>query len=110
MKNVIRGVDDLIYRLQIEDDSGTEVLLSDFIDFSVFIFTADIDTAIDVTDYINTEDNLLRVPAQSLVVLPDGIIRMIVTVAMNDSEFPDSTFDQSQITDTCYFLKTYTEQ
>lgn len=108
MKNVIRGVDDLIYTLQIEDDSGTEVLLSDFDNFSVSLFTADITNAVDVTEYINTEDNLLRVPSQQLTNLVDGIIRMKVTVALADSEFPDQTFDQSRITDTCYFLKTYT--
>ena len=108
MKDIIRNVDDLIYRLQIEDDSGTEVLLSDFDDFTVSLFTADITNAVDVTEYINTEDNLLRVPSQQLTNLVDGIIRMKVTVALADSEFPDSTFDQSQITDTCYFLKTYT--
>lgn len=108
MKDIIRNVDDLIYRLQIEDDSGTEVLLSDFDDFTVSLFTADITNAVDVTEYINTEDNLLRVPSQSLQSIADGIIRMKVTVAMTDPEFPDSTFDQSRITDTCYFLKTYT--
>ena len=108
MKNVIRGIDDLIYTLQIEDDSGTEVLLSDFDDFTISLFTADITSAIDVTEYIDSEENLLRVPSQQLTNLVDGIVRMKVTVAMTDSEFPDSTFDQSRITDTCYFLKTYT--
>lgn len=52
---------------------------------------------------------MLKVPSQSLQSIADGIIRMKVTVALADSEFPDSTFDQSQITDTCYFLKTYSE-
>ena len=109
MKDIIRNVDDLIYRLQIEDDSGTEILLSDFSDFTVSLFTNDITNSVDVTQYINSEENLLKVPSQSLQSIADGIIRMKVTVAMNDSEFPDSTFDQSQITDTCYFLKTYSE-
>ena len=108
MKNVIRGIDDLIYTLQIEDDSGTEVLLSDFDDFTISLFTADITSAIDVTEYLDSEENLLRVPSQQLTNLVDGIIRMKVTVALADSEFPDQTFDQSRITDTCYFLKTYT--
>ena len=109
MKDIIRNVDDLIYRLQIEDDSGTEILLSDFSDFTVSLFTNDITNSVDVTQYINSEDNLLKVPSQSLQSIADGIIRMKVTVALADSEFPDSTFDQSQITDTCYFLKTYSE-
>lgn len=108
MKNVIRGIDDLIYTLQIEDDSGTEVLLSDFDDFTISLFTADITSAIDVTEYLDSEENLLRVPSQQLTNLVDGIVRMKVTVALADSEFPDQTFDQSRITDTCYFLKTYT--
>lgn len=108
MKNITKGIDDLIYRLQIQDDSGTEILLSDFNDFTVSVFTADITSAIDVTEYIDSAENLLRVPSQELSELADGIIRMKVTVAMIDSEFPDSTFDQSRITDTCYFLKTYT--
>jgi len=63
MKNVIRGIDDLIYTLQIEDDSGTEVLLSDFDDFTISLFTADITSAIDVTEYIDSAENLLRVPS-----------------------------------------------
>lgn len=49
MKDIIRNVDDLIYRLQIEDDSGTEILLSDFSDFTVSLFTNDITNSVDVT-------------------------------------------------------------
>jgi hypothetical protein len=106
MKTILKGHDDLIYRLQLEDNSGTEVVISDFDSFKVEIFTDNINTAVNVSQYIDKE-NLLRVPAQSLTTLSDGIVRMKVSVSMTDSEFPDQTFDQSRITDTCYFLKTY---
>lgn len=107
MKTIIKGHDDLIYRLQLEDTSGTETMLSDFDSFKVEIFTDNINTAVNVSQYIDGE-NLLRVPAQSLTTLADGIVRLKVSVSMTDTEFPDESFDQSRITDTCYFLKTYT--
>lgn len=33
MKTVIRGIDDIVYRLQIERQDGTEFLLTDFDSF-----------------------------------------------------------------------------
>ena len=41
MKTVIRGVDDLVFRLQVEGADGTEFLLSDFDSFNVAVFTSD---------------------------------------------------------------------
>ena len=106
MKTIIKGHDDLIYRLELCDSSGTETIISDFDSFKVEIFTSDINTAVNVTQYIS-EENLLRVPAQSLTTLADGIIRMKVSVSLIDTEFPDESFDQSRVTDTCFYLKTY---
>lgn len=106
MKTIIKGHDDLIYILELCDSSGTETMISDFDSFKVEIFTSDINTAVNVTQYIS-EENLLRVPAQSLTTLADGIVRMKVSVSMADTEFPDESFDQSRLTDTCYYLKTY---
>ena len=41
MKNIIRGLDDIVYRLQIEKSDGTEFLLSDFDSFDIAVFTSD---------------------------------------------------------------------
>ena len=79
MKTIIKGSDDLIYRLQLEDRSGTETLITDFHSFTVEIFTDDITNSVNVSEYIDSE-NLLRVPAQSLTTLADGIVRMKVCV------------------------------
>ena len=108
MKTIIKGVDDLIYRLELCDSSGTETLFADFDSFKVEIFTSDINNSVNVSEYIDSLENLLRVPAETLTTLADGIVRMKVSVSLIDTEFPDQTFDQSRITDTCYFIKTYT--
>ena len=107
MKTIIKGHDDLIYRLELCDSSGTETLFADFDSFKVEIFTSDINTAVNVSQYIDSLENLLRVPAETLTTLSDGIIRMKVSVSLIDTEFPDESFDQSRITDTCFYLKTY---
>lgn len=41
MKNIIRGLDDIVYRLQIEKSDDTEFLLSDFDSFDIAVFTSD---------------------------------------------------------------------
>ena len=107
MKTIIKGHADLIYRLELCDSSGTETLFADFDGFKVEIFTSDINNSVNVSEYINSTENLLRVPAQSLTTLADGIVRLKVSESMTDTEFPDQSFDQSRITDTCYYLKTY---
>ena len=110
MKNIFRNLDDLVYRLQLEDDTGNEFLLSDFSDFTIELFTDDINSAVMIdSSYIDPEDNLLRVPANVIAPLHDGIIRLKLHTAISDPEFPDNQFDQTNITDTCYFIKDYTK-
>lgn len=44
MKTVIRGLDDIVYRLQIERDDGTEYLITDFDEIDIAVFTSDMTT------------------------------------------------------------------
>ena len=118
MKTVIRGVDDLVYRLQIERADGTEFLLSDFDSFEVAVFTTDAATCYIVeSEFIDADDNLIRVPADRLLLnngavrsyLQDGIIRLIITTELTDAKFPDRTNTETNIVSTNYFLKTISD-
>lgn len=109
MKTVIRGIDDIVYRLQIERQDGTEFLLSDFDSFQVAVFTDDIATCYNVeSEYIDTDENLVKIPAEKIASagLADGIVRLQLLTSVSDSSFPDSQYDQTNTVDTCYFLKT----
>ncbi len=108
MQIIQRNYDDIIYRLEITDEDGHECLLSDFSEFTVSIFTSDTAVAYQVpSEYIDTSENLIRVPSSALANLKDGILRLILHTAFSDSLFPDDKFDQRNTVDTCYFLKTY---
>lgn len=108
MQIIQRNYDDIIYRLEITDEDGHECLLSDFSLFDISIFTSDTASAYTVPDSdIDTSENLIRVPSSALTNLDDGIIRLILRTAYTDSQFPDDNFDQRNVVDTCYFLKTY---
>ena len=109
MKTVIRGVDDIVYRLQIERSDGTEFLLSDFDDFEISVFTSDTATCYVV--------DLVRIPADRLLLnnsavrayLQDGIIRLQVLTSIVDDKFPDGAYTQTNIVNTCYYLKTISD-
>ena len=112
MKNIIRGLDDLVYRLQIERADGTEFLLSDFAAFDIAVFTDDCATCYIVeSEYIDADENLVRIPADKIASagLADGIVRLQLLTSVSDSSFPDSQYDQTNTVDTCYFLKTITD-
>ena len=118
MKTVIRGVDDLVYRLQIERADGTEFLLSDFDSFEVAVFTTDAATCYIVeSEFIDADDNLVRIPADRLLLnnsavrayLQDGIIRLQVLTSIVDDKFPDGENTESNIVATNYFLKTISD-
>ena len=94
MKNIIRGLDDLVYRLQIERADGAEFLLSDFAAFDIAVFTDDCATCYIVeSEYIDAEDNLIRVPANKIEILNDGIIRLQLLTATDDLNFPDGDYN-----------------
>ena len=111
MKTVIRGIDDIVYRLQLQKEDGTEFLLSDFDDFEIAVFTDDMTRNYIVeNEYIDADDNIVRIPANKIAdVLNDGIIRLHVLTAISDEKFPDGKYSQTNIVDTNYFLKTVTE-
>lgn len=118
MKNIIRGVDDIVYRLQIERADGTEFLLSDFDSFEVAVFTTDAATCYVVeSQFIDADDNLIRIPADRLLLnnatvrsyLQDGIIRLIITTELTDAKFPDGTNTETNIVSTNYYLKTISD-
>lgn len=110
MKTVIRGLDDIVYRLQIERADGTEFLLSDFDDFEISVFTSDISTCYVVEpEFIDADDNLIRIPSDRLSALQDGIIRLQVLTSIADSKFPDGVYSQTNIVNTCYYLKTISD-
>lgn len=118
MKTIIRGIDDIVYRLQIEREDGTEFLLSDFDDFEISVFTSDAATCYVVEpEFIDADDNLIRIPADRLLLnntavrayLQDGIIRLQVLTSIADSKFPDGVYTQTNIVNTCYFLKTISD-
>ena len=108
MKNVIRGLDDLVYRLQIERADGTEFLLSDFAAFDIAVFTDDCATCYIIeSEYIDADENLIRVPANKIEnLLNDGIIRLQLLTATDDLNFPDGDYSQTNIVNTNYYLKT----
>lgn len=110
MKNIIRGKDDLLYRLQIDGPGKTEYLLSDFDNIRVDVFTLDENSYCTLdSSYIDTQNNLLRVPASALTdatKFPDGVVRLRLFLGITDSVFPDSVNDQSATVETCYFLTT----
>ena len=100
MKTVIRGVDDIVYRFQIERQDGTEFLLSDFDDFEISVFTSDIATCYNVeSEYIDTDENLVKIPAEKIA---------SAGLAFDD-KFPDGEYNQTNTVDTCYFLKTISD-
>ncbi len=105
MKTIKRNHDDLIFRVQITDDDDNEYLLSDFDEFAVNVFTDDIDSAVNVDNTFIDSDNLIRIPANLLADLHDGIIRLQVMTALTDAFYPDGQLNESCVTDTCYFLK-----
>lgn len=118
MKTVIRGIDDIVYRLQIERADGTEFLLSDFDDFEISVFTTDAATCYVVEpEFIDPDDNLVRIPADRLLLnngavrsyLQDGIIRLQIITSLTDDKFPDGEYTQTNIVSTCYFLKTISD-
>ena len=112
MKTVIRGVDDIVYRFQIERQDGTEFLLSDFDDFEISVFTSDIATCYNVeSEYIDTDENLVKIPAEKIASagLADGIIRLQILTSLFDDKFPDGEYNQTNTVDTCYFLKTISD-
>lgn len=94
MKNVIRGLDDLVYRLQIERADGTEFLLTDFAAFDIAVFTDDCATCYIIeSEYIDAAENLIRVPANKIEILNDGIIRLQLLTATDDLNFPDGDYN-----------------
>lgn len=118
MKTVIRGIDDLVYRLQIERADGSEFLLSDFDSFEVAVFTSDAATCYVVeSQYIDADDNLIRIPAEKLLLnnsavrayLQDGIVRLIITTELTDAKFPDGANTETNIVETNYYLKTISD-
>ena len=110
MKTIIRCADDIVYRLQIEREDGTEFLLSDFDDFEISVFTSDAATCYVVEqEFIDADDNLIRIPSDRLSALQDGIIRLQVLTSIADSKFPDGVYTQTNIVNTCYFLKTISD-
>ena len=119
MKTIIRGQDDIVYRLQIEKQDGTEFLLSDFDDFEIAVFTSDLATNYIVeSEFIDADDNLIRIPAEKIATLDDGVIRsylqdgivrLQITTSLVDSKFPDGNYSQTNIVNTNYYLKTVTE-
>lgn len=118
MKTVIRGLDDIVYRLQIQRQDGTEFLLSDFDTFDVAIFTTDAASCYIVEpEFIDADDNLIRIPADRLLLnngavrpyLQDGIIRLQILTSLFDDKFPDGEYNQTNIVDTCYYLKTISD-
>lgn len=112
MKNIIRGLDDIVYRLQIEKSDGTEYLLSDFDSFDIAVFTSDYaDNYIVESQYIDADENLVRIPADKIASsgLADGIIRLQLLTSVIDSSFDDGAYNQTNTVDTCYFLKTITD-
>jgi hypothetical protein len=118
MKTVIRGIDDLVYRLQIERADETEFLLSDFDSFEVAVFTSDASTCYVVeSEFIDPDDNLIRIPADRLLLnngavrsyLQDGIVRLIITTELIDDKFPDGTNTETNIVATNYYLKTISD-
>jgi hypothetical protein len=112
MKNIIRGLDDIVYRLQIEKSDGTEYLLSDFDSFDIAVFTSDCaDNYIVESQYIDADENLVRIPADKIASsgLADGIIRLQLLTSVIDSSFDDGSYNQTNTVDTCYFLKTITD-
>ena len=112
MKNIIRGLDDIVYRLQIEKSDGTEYLLSDFDSFDIAVFTSDCaDNYMVESQYIDTDENLVRIPADKIASsgLADGIIRLQLLTSVIDSSFDDGSYNQTNTVDTCYFLKTITD-
>ncbi len=110
MKNIIRGKDDLLYRIEVDGPSKTEYLLSDFESVRVDVFTTNENSYCTLdASFIDTSNNLLRVPASALTdatKFPDGVVRLRLFFAISDTQFPDQTNDQSATVETCYFLQT----
>ena len=110
MKNIIRGRDDLLYRVQVDGPHQTEYLLADFDNVRVDVFTLDPDKYYTLDSaLIDVQNNLLRVPASSLsdsTKFPDGNVRLRLFFGITDTVFPDQTNDQSATVETCYYLTT----
>ncbi len=76
------------------------------------VFTDDIATCYNVeSEYIDTDDNLVKIPAEKIASagLADGIIRLQVLTSIEDDKFPDGEYNQTNIVDTCYYLKTISD-
>ena len=107
MKNIIRGKDDLVYRIEVDGPNETEYLLSDFDSVEVEIYTTNADSFVTLdSQYIDTANNFLRVPSDCLdsSKLPDGKIRLRLYLGLSDTVFPDNVNNQSAEIETCYFL------
>ena len=112
MKNIIRGRDDLLYRIEVDGPNKTEYLLADFDSVLVDIYTLDKDSFVTLdASYIDTSNNIIRVPSYCLdsSLLPDGNIRLRLSLGIADTAFPDSVNNQTAEVETCYFLTTLSE-
>lgn len=92
--------------------------MSDFDDFEISVFTTDAATCYVVEpEFIDADDNLVRIPADRLMLnnsavrayLQDGIIRLQVLTSIVDDKFPDGAYTQTNIVNTCYYLKTISD-
>lgn len=107
MTKIIKGVDDIIYRLVIRDKEDNEFLISEFQSVQVWVFTDNVTNAVEIeSEYINSVDNLIHIQADKMTTLNDGVVRLKVLFKLPYNDYPDHTLDQSIITDTCYYLKT----
>lgn len=106
MKYVIKDIDDVVYRLQIESDDG-EFAIQDFKKFVIQLYTRKENDYYTVADSeIDKENNLIHIPASNISHLKDGIIRLKIYTAIEDKGLIDGQYDETHTTETCYYLKT----
>lgn len=106
MKYVKKGFDDIVYRIEIKSDDG-EFAIQDFKKFEIQVYTRKENDYYTVADSeIDKENNLIHIPASKISHLKDGIIRLKILTGIEDKGMiDDGRYDETNTTETCYYLK-----
>lgn len=106
MKNIIKGQDDLYYKISMKDANGEELLPSDLHAFTMQFFTSVKDEQYVEFTKDDLVDDVLRIDGSKLSVLQDGALRVRFLLGLSDQNYEDGSYDVTCERLTGYWLKT----
>lgn len=106
MKNLLKGIDDLYYTVNITDSNNEPLIpATDLQAFSMGLYTSN-DGPIVTYDKTDLIDSVLHVSAQDLVSIPDGPLKIRFIISIQDDNYSDGNYTVSADRLSGYFLKT----